>query len=180
MFTDPKGFTLSELLVAVAIVAILAAAAAPSFQTFLQNSRVSAQADCLMSALQLMRMEAIKRNSTVRLCQSQSGRSCDGISWNDGWLMWVDTEGDGSLEAEDSQEVIRYFEPISDQVVLTNSRSSMTWIGYRGDGTPVGSTGMANSTWSICHSAGGDEFGREIVINRTGRARRSRGADCGN
>lgn len=178
MFIKPMGFTLVELLIGIAIVAILAAVAAPSFHNLVQNGRVSAQADRLMSALQLLRMEAIKRNRTVRLCQSSSGYTCDGSSWGDGWLMWVDTEGDGSLEAEDSQEVIRYFEPISDQVLLTNSRSSLTWIGYRGDGTPVGSTGMANSTWSFCPSSGDDELGREIVISRTGRARRFKGADC--
>ena len=72
------GFTLPELLIAVAIVSILAAVAAPSFSTLIASQRTRAGATDLYLALAKARSEAIKRNTNVTL-------SPKGGVWNDGW-----------------------------------------------------------------------------------------------
>lgn len=177
MNTQGKGFTLIEIQITVAILAVLTAVAVPSFQKFIESNQVASRATRFMTALQFMRIEAVKRNTTVRMCQSDQGILCDGDSWQDDWLIWVDSELDGSHEAGDVQEVLRVFVSLSDGVGLDNSRD-LEWIGYRFDGTIVGSSGLANSTWTFCPRSGDGEYARKVVINRVGRARRVVGADC--
>ena len=56
------GFTLIELIVGLAIIAILAALGLPAMSTFLQNSKLSNAAATYYSGIQLARGEAIRRN----------------------------------------------------------------------------------------------------------------------
>ena len=60
-----RGLTLVELVVTIAIAAILMAIAMPSFSTFLVNSRVKSAAGRLQQDLQWARAEAIKENQVV-------------------------------------------------------------------------------------------------------------------
>lgn len=68
MVPRARGFSLIELMVAVAILAILLALAVPSFQDMIQRNRVRTAAADLTDALNLTRSEAIKRGSSTRLC----------------------------------------------------------------------------------------------------------------
>lgn len=56
-----KGFTLIEMLIVVALIAILAAIAAPSFRTFIANQKVTGTAQDLQVLLLLARSEAVNR-----------------------------------------------------------------------------------------------------------------------
>lgn len=73
-----QGFTLMELLVTLAIVAIVSAIAAPSFTGVIERQRVSSAADSLRSSIELARSEAIKRNANVAVVRV-------GGAWNQGW-----------------------------------------------------------------------------------------------
>lgn len=61
-----RGFTLVELMVAIAVLAVIALKAAPAMQTAVLNSRLMAAAQTVRTAAQSARDEAIKRNETVR------------------------------------------------------------------------------------------------------------------
>ncbi len=85
MNRKPRGFTLIELMVVVALAAIMAAIAAPSFKGFVSGQRVkTAASDFAMTAI-LARSEAIKRNANVTITSVTSGAT----GWKDGWTVAV-------------------------------------------------------------------------------------------
>ncbi len=76
-----SGFTLTELLTVVAISAILAVMAVPSFQETLRAKRVEAAAEVLLAALQNAKMEALKTNSDMRIVFSPTTLNAFQDTW---------------------------------------------------------------------------------------------------
>jgi type IV fimbrial biogenesis protein FimT len=60
------GFTLVEIMVVVAIFAILATAAVPAYQTWIQNTRIRNAAESIQNGISKARSEALMRNTSVR------------------------------------------------------------------------------------------------------------------
>ena len=82
------GFTLVELMVALAVLVILISIAIPSFMNIIQNSRSAALANSIVIALNVARSEAVKRNALVNLCPSSDGATCMALplDWTVGWI----------------------------------------------------------------------------------------------
>ena len=85
-----RGFTLIELMVTLAVLAIVIAMAVPSFNTQIQNSRAEAMGDEFISALTFARTEAVKRAGRVSLCATTNGTDCNTIDWSEGWIVFQD------------------------------------------------------------------------------------------
>lgn len=94
-----SGFTLVELLITVAIAAILLSLAAPNFREMLVKRSVQAAAETLASDMRFARSEALKRSTQTVICRSTDGAKCSTVvgSWSEGWIVYVDpanlTEG---------------------------------------------------------------------------------------
>ena len=103
--TRSRGFTAVELLVVLSIVAVLAALAAPSFNTLIESWRVRDAREGMTSSLFLARSEAIKRAGSVVLEKTPLGTDCPHASgnqfWSCGWLLYVDANGNGSRDANE-------------------------------------------------------------------------------
>lgn len=100
-----RGMTLIELLIGIALLVIVIAIGVPGMQGTINGGRLSSATNELASAIQLARAEALKRNRSVVLCRSDSLTACasDNV-WN-GWLVFVDTNGDGTVGA--GEEIIK-------------------------------------------------------------------------
>lgn len=81
------GFTLVELMVTIAVMAILLMIAVPSFIDLVLGSKLGAYANNFAASAYMARSEAIKRNAVVTLCVSSNGTSCAAGGWEQGWIV---------------------------------------------------------------------------------------------
>ncbi len=93
-----SGFTLVELMITVAVIAILIGIGFPSFSASLRSNRVATHANEMIATVSLARTEAIKSNIAAGICPSANGTTCGG-TWNGGWLVFVDTNNNGAPNA---------------------------------------------------------------------------------
>lgn len=92
------GVTMIELMIVVVIAAILAAVAAPSFNDFITNTRLTSTMSQFTGDLNRARGEAIKRNSWIWVCARASNTAC-GTDWQNGWLVCIDSNQDNACDA---------------------------------------------------------------------------------
>jgi type IV fimbrial biogenesis protein FimT len=121
------GFTIIELVMTIAIVAVLASLAGPSFREYIAAQRIKNASYDLMVALSFTRSEALKRNATVEICAS-------GADWASGWIVRLGT-------ANCTGTVLRNQDPFNG-LVLTNS-ANLTKLTYGNDGRPTGATNFS-------------------------------------
>lgn len=87
------GFTLIELLVVVALIAVLAALAAPSFNETRINQKLASSANDAYASLLQARNEALSLNRRVTVAPVTAG------DWKPGWRIYVDMNNNGSFES---------------------------------------------------------------------------------
>lgn len=94
------GFSLIELMVAVALLAVLASLAAPSFANITRQLRVSTVTDELMASIQWSRVEAVRTGQQVVLRRMTDCALVlrDTADWRCGWRVFVDLNGNGALD----------------------------------------------------------------------------------
>jgi type IV fimbrial biogenesis protein FimT len=81
-----RGFTLVELTIAMAILAIILGIAVPSYQVFAANNKVSAAESSVIRGLELARSTAMAIGENVIVCGSADAQSCS--DWDSGWLVY--------------------------------------------------------------------------------------------
>lgn len=108
-----RGLTLIELMITVAVVAILLALASPSLSDYIENTRIRALAEQFASGAAGGRMEAIKRNTTV-------GFRLNGTGWQ-AYLPGNGFEVESVLESLDGS--------VAHGLVVTGSQPGIQWNG---------------------------------------------------
>lgn len=171
-----RGFTAVELMVVVAIVAILAAVAAPNFSGMIGRWRVRQSVEALQAAIYFARSEAIKRGGAVVL---QKLPNTDGVcslasatnQWGCGWLVCVDTNSDNACGNNDP--VLRQF-AIASKTEVQRSAASGAIIFDRW-GMPNASFGFSAFTEGTSSS---DASNRGLCMSSGGRLRSTDSASC--
>jgi type IV fimbrial biogenesis protein FimT len=156
-----SGFTIIELMIVLAIAAILAAIAAPSFRETIQNNRLVTQVNELQASLGLARSEAIKLNNNVIVCSINTATNKCGANWANGWNVFVDTDADGDFTA--GENILRVHGAISGGNTLTYDQSTMSYTG-----TGLSRTNII-STFTFCDDRD-EASAKGVIINTTGRA----------
>lgn len=92
-----QAFTLIELLITMALFAVLAAFAIPSYQQMVQNTQIKSAADSILNGLQVARAEAVKRNTDVQF-EFRTGSA---------WTVCISPAGGGSCPSTDGTSTIQ-------------------------------------------------------------------------
>lgn len=163
-----RGFTLVELMVVVAIVAILTSLAMPSMREFVGKWQVSNAVNSFNGSLQLARSEAVKRGRVARMCLSSNGSTCSAAApangWASGWLIYVDNDSSATLTAAD--QVVLTQGAISNFNSITSSATS-TFVFTPTGFMQAGATAQAISfQWDS-----GATIQKALCVNLTGRSR---------
>lgn len=172
-----NGFSLIELMVVVAMVAILAGLAAPSFTVLLRNNRLAAASSALQVSLSLARSEAVKRGADARVTVAANGTAG---SWANGWTVFVDKTSDAHLgvgpTTDDTSATgwmrLEVAGPPSAPVSI-NQTGTINYFSYNGQGRMIDVTGagvVSRSFWFFYDTS--QKYC--LIVNNTGRVRAAR------
>lgn len=167
MKTKCAGFTLIELMVAILLLVITMTVAIPSMQSTIQNNRVVALTNDLVSSLNLARSEAIKRGVSVSVCPAANAsfNSC-GNDWNNGWLIFVNPD-ENNVFANNADEPLLRVHQVQGQGVGVTSSPAVTTATYNNAGFAAAGTGNLN--FSLTASGCTGNHSRNVNISLTGR-----------
>jgi len=175
-FRRKGGFTLIELLMTLVIAAILLAVAIPSFKDTSLRNNIEAQISELHAALSLARSEAVSRNTTVSICRSSNQTGCTGGTWQQGWIVFVDDDANGTFNGTD--EIIKVHEQLSNanDLTLTDGGVAKNFIkfGSRGLVRSDAAGDFSTGTFRLCRPTQPATYARALNLAATGRAYRSR------
>ncbi len=179
-----SGFTLMELMITIAIAAILLALAAPNMGDFIKNNRMTSEANNLVAQINRARGEASKRGVIVILCRSSNATtaapSCDtsagnAKNWTIGWIMYATstiTTAEEDYSAASHTLLARYA-ALDNGVRITTNGYAEPRLAFRTDSTSLES-GVAR--FALCDDRNegneanvGNGKGRVIEVSLTGR-----------
>lgn len=172
-----KGFTMVELMIGLALAAILLTLAVPNFITITQNSDISASANDFVAHINRARMEAISRNEPVILCRSANfnladpeNSNCGGSAqdtWNTGWLVYTapgTTSGTDDYEDIGGAELLAFHQGFPG-VDIKSDGNGNRWLAFNADGSLNESGPIA---YAVCDERS-VKAGKLIEISMVGR-----------
>jgi type IV fimbrial biogenesis protein FimT len=170
-----RGLSLIELMVAVAVVAVLATLGAPSFMRQMAASRLSSAATDLTAALMQARTQAITSGFRVTLCRSEDQTHCDLTSaarWDRGWIVFQDADANGARAA--AETITFRVSALPGDLVVSGNQPVRDRISFR----PSGQAGVSGSLrlCSTSSSLKDDERARDLVLINNGRVVSTRAA----
>lgn len=168
----PTGFGLIELMITIAIVAILTAIALPSYQQSIKSNRVTTDANDFISAVNIARNEAISKGRPVSVCASANGTSCDSViaaDWSNGWMVFTDYSTSGVVDAGAGDTVVRIWGKVN-----TNDTVTSGGVGYikfdRSGSAKIGDGGALSATFNVTPAQCQANEQRVISVTKLGRA----------
>lgn len=159
----PRGFTLTELLVVLAIAGILAMAGTPMLGGLLARSRVASVEGTIAGSLRHARTLAVMHNTRVLVCPAADTRHCrsDG-NWQHGLLVVADADHDGQPDPGAHAVDLSASPPPGTRIITSIGRRQVV---FHPDGSAAGS----NLRFTICHA--GETSGKSVVVSNSGRVR---------
>ena len=155
------GFTLVELMVVVALVAIVMAIAIPSYSRMIVSNRIRAATNDLLLSLQFARAEAVRQVGVVTVCPSSDGVTCTAGNYEIGWIVKTGMPNVAGVVLQDTlpkeRVTISVDSITADYIFLANGLPGANFAGNQIRVRDVEASNTETSKW--------------ICIARTGRAR---------
>ena len=156
------GFSLYELLMTLALAALLVSIGLPSFSSLLARNRQAVEINALFHAFHLARKQSIMRRKVVSLCPSRDGETClDDKDWSTGWIMFENTDRDSPPHVDPGEMVLRAHD-VSDSVRIIANRKGFTLRATFKRAT--------NGTFVICDTQN-RAAAKGLIVSYTGRPR---------
>ena len=159
-----SGFTLVEVMIVVAIAAILLAVAAPSFNGVIARSNIESLQDQFSRAVVMARTEAASRGERVTLCPP----GCTGSDWRGGWVV---VTGDPTATTPVLTEIAEFKNkpnyPLTVKVEggLATERITFDEQGYNADDQRY--------LFAVCEKENNPQYEQGVMVEFSGRVTRT-------
>jgi type IV fimbrial biogenesis protein FimT len=160
-----------ELIVVMAIVAILAVLAAPSFRDTIDRNRRQTALESVVGMLGKARAEAAANSAATVACASSNGTACSGTNnWEAGYLIFLDNGASGGTagnsDRESNEPILRIGSEFPTGItVRAVTFSDTSEVVFTADGIAA-----QRGTFQICDSSG-TSSAKAVILNRSGQAR---------
>jgi type IV fimbrial biogenesis protein FimT len=161
------GFTITELMTVLAIVAVLLSVGVPSYRYITTSYRMSSEVNGLLGDLMYARAEAIKEGQGVTVCVSTNGTGCTGTAnWQGGWVIFSNPTGAANPPLG---TILRVQAPFTgatpDTFVASSGVSAIT---YNREGFATTAAGFPNTILTLHNSSANSGFTRCLTVSPQG------------
>jgi type IV fimbrial biogenesis protein FimT len=173
------GFTLIELMITLAVLALLLMVGLPGMNTWLQNTQIRASAEAMQSGLQLARAEALRRNASVRFQLVDTlAAGCALSNTGTSWVMSLDDPTGACSAAESDAAAPRILQKRSGAEGSPNATvaASASSVVFSGLGRVTGAAGpiqldISNPAGGTCQTAAGPMRCLRVTVSSGGQVR---------
>ena len=160
------GFTIIELMITIALVAVIATIGVPAFQGFVERNQLTSNINSFITSLALARSEAVKRKQRVVVCGSNDGATCSNNNngYESGWIVYVESVDPADNRAN-NEELLWVQEPLSANTTLRATIPFVNRIQFLSSGRP---NGIGNGSFYLCKGSSINKA-RLITIRNSGR-----------
>ena len=155
-----RGFTIIELMITVALLAVMVTIGVPAFTSTINTNETAAKSNAFLSALKLSRTEATKRRQNIIVCASANQSDCASNNWSDGWIVFEDTDGGNDFDA--GEIIIDTYE-LPAGFTITRASAGPDQILFAATGL---SDSTVAQTFTVCKA--NTTSGRVLTVERSG------------
>lgn len=179
-----RAFTLVEMMITIAVLAIVLGIGVPSMSAFIESNRLTSVTNDLLSSLQYARAEALRQRSRVTICQraANSDACDDNGNWANGWLIYLD-DNPAATPVANSEGLLRIVSNLNaGNLVISGSAQATSYVSFSGNGGHVSWSGSPITlTLNICSKSSvlnATNRARDIFINPTGRTQSTKSSNA--
>ncbi len=165
-----RGFTFLELIITIAIAAILMGIAIPSFQSLISSTRIYSQTRTLFNTLVMTRSRAITSGYRTILCPTIDGEQCNSDNkWHHQLIIFEDKNSNGKRDLE-SEPIVHTTEAAEQLNIYSGSSYTSSGARRKVAYYPMGHAYGSTITITVCDKRGATQP-YLIVVSNFGRPR---------
>lgn len=164
------GFTLIELMISIALSALLLSMAIPALDHFTTSAKQTGAVNDFVSSMHIARSSAITTNFRTTVCASSNGANCEAVSWDEGWIVFRDRDSDQTVDNDET--VISVSGAINGLSIQSSEFGD--FLMYRPNGRVMTTSATGNSgQFTVCDNRGSDHA-KVLIVDLSGRPRLSK------